>query len=94
MSSATDRQQDEEPATVGLSDKLDLHLSFVFCGLNPALSAVRDGHNFSSSSNRFWKVLYLSAFTPHLLRPEEERELLQIRMRHYRCCLPPNQECR
>lgn len=77
MSSATDRQQDEEPATVGLSDVLDLHLSVVFCGLNPALSAVRDGHNFSSPSSRLWKVLYLSGFTPRLLRPEEEGELLQ-----------------
>jgi TDG/mug DNA glycosylase family protein len=71
------RQKNEEPATVGLSDVLDLHLSVVFCGLNPALSAVRDGHNFSSPSNRFWKLLYLCGFTPRRLQAEDEHDLLQ-----------------
>lgn len=53
----------------GLSEILVPGLSAVFCGLNPALSAVRDGHNFSNPSNRFWRVL--------LLQADEERELLQ-----------------
>ncbi|WP_132956887.1 G/U mismatch-specific DNA glycosylase [Rhizobium sp. BK251] len=61
----------------GLSDVLAPGLSVVFCGLNPALSAVRDGHNFSAPSNRFWRVLHLAGFTPRLLRAEEERELLR-----------------
>lgn len=60
----------------GLSEILAPGLSVVFCGLNPALSAVADGHNFSSRSNRFWRVLYLAGFTPRLLRAEEEREML------------------
>lgn len=60
-----------------LSDVLAPGLSVVFCGLNPALSAVRDGYNFSSSTNRFWRVLHLAGFTPRLLRAEEERELLR-----------------
>ncbi|OAV49038.1 mismatch-specific DNA-glycosylase [Rhizobium sp. WYCCWR10014] len=61
----------------GLSEILAPDLSVVFCGLNPALSAVRDGHNFSNPSNRFWRVLHLAGFTPRLLRADEERELLQ-----------------
>ncbi|TAV83666.1 G/U mismatch-specific DNA glycosylase [Rhizobium leguminosarum] len=61
----------------GLSEILAPGLSVVFCGLNPALSAVRDGHNFSNPSNRFWRVLHLAGFTPRLLRADEERELLQ-----------------
>lgn len=61
----------------GLSEILVPGLSAVFCGLNPALSAVRDGHNFSNPSNRFWRVLHLAGFTPRLLRADEERELLQ-----------------
>ncbi|MGO8057960.1 G/U mismatch-specific DNA glycosylase [Rhizobium johnstonii] len=61
----------------GLSEILSPGLSVVFCGLNPALSAVRDGHNFSNPSNRFWRVLHLAGFTPRLLRADEERELLQ-----------------
>ncbi|NKJ36427.1 MULTISPECIES: G/U mismatch-specific DNA glycosylase [Rhizobium] len=77
MSSDIVRHQNAEQAAVGLSDVLDFRLSVVFCGLNPALTAVRDGRNFSSPSNRFWKVLHLSGFTPRLLQAEEEQELLQ-----------------
>ena len=61
----------------GLAEILAPDLSVVFCGLNPALTAHRDGHNFSSRSNRFWRVLHLAGFTPRLLRAEEEREMLQ-----------------
>ncbi|MBB6305485.1 G/U mismatch-specific DNA glycosylase [Rhizobium leucaenae] len=60
----------------GFSDILAPGLSVIFCGLNPALSAVRDGHNFSNRSNRFWRVLHLAGFTPGLLQPEQEREIL------------------
>jgi TDG/mug DNA glycosylase family protein len=61
----------------GLAEILAPRLSVIFCGLNPALTAQRDGHNFSNRSNRFWRVLHLAGFTPHLLRAEEEREMLQ-----------------
>lgn len=61
----------------GLSEILAPCLSVVFCGLNPALSAARDGHNFSNRSNRFWRVLHLAGFTPRLLRADEEREILR-----------------
>lgn len=61
----------------GLSEILAPGLSVVFCGLNPALSAARDGHNFSNRSNRFWQVLHLAGFTPRLLRADEEREILK-----------------
>ncbi|MFB2565916.1 G/U mismatch-specific DNA glycosylase [Rhizobium sp. IMFF44] len=60
-----------------LAEILAPHLSVIFCGLNPALTAHRDGHNFSNRSNRFWRVLHLAGFTPRLLRAEEEREMLQ-----------------
>jgi len=60
-----------------LSEILAPRLSAVFCGLNPALSAARDGHNFSNRSNRFWRVLHLAGFTPRLLRAEEEWEILK-----------------
>jgi TDG/mug DNA glycosylase family protein len=60
----------------GLSDVLAPGLDVVFCGLNPAATALRDGHNFSSPSNRFWRTLHLAGFTPRLLLAEEERRLL------------------
>ncbi len=77
VSAQMDHSGDMQQAAAGLSDILGPGLSVVFCGLNPALTAVRDGHNFSSPSNRFWRVLHLSGFTSRLLRADEERELLQ-----------------
>jgi TDG/mug DNA glycosylase family protein len=64
------------PPAERLSDVLAPGLDVVFCGLNPAATALRDGHNFSSPSNRFWRALHLAGFTPRLLRAEEERRLL------------------
>ena len=60
-----------------LADVLAPRLAVVFCGLNPAATAVRAGHSFSSPSNRFWQTIFLAGFTPRRLRPDEERELLQ-----------------
>lgn len=57
-------------------DILGVGLDIIFCGLNPAASAVADGHNFSHPNNRFWSVLHLAGFTDTRLRPEEERRLL------------------
>jgi double-stranded uracil-DNA glycosylase len=49
----------------------------IFCGLNPASSAVIAGHNFSNRSNRFWPVLHLAGFTDVRLQPQDERRLLE-----------------
>ncbi|TDZ78691.1 G/U mismatch-specific DNA glycosylase [Mycobacteroides salmoniphilum] len=57
-------------------DILAAGLDVVFCGINPASTAVADGHNFSNRSNRFWEVLYRAGFTDIRLRPEDERQLL------------------
>jgi double-stranded uracil-DNA glycosylase len=62
--------------TLRLPDLLRNDLDVVFCGINPALSAARAGHHFSSPSNRFWRVLHLAGFTPHLIRPENDRTIL------------------
>lgn len=72
-----DDQAEIAARAAGLSEILAPRLSVVFCGLNPALSAHLDGHNFSNRSNRFWRVLHLAGFTPRLLRAEEEREMLR-----------------
>ena len=57
-------------------DILQAGLPIVFCGINPTLLAARTGHNFGSASNRFWRALHRSAFTPVQLRAEEGRSLL------------------
>jgi TDG/mug DNA glycosylase family protein len=57
-------------------DILARNLNVVFCGLNPAASAVIDGYNFSNRSNRFWSVLHLAGFTDIRLCPHDELQLL------------------
>src|ERR1700723_3375615 len=59
------------------ADILGRGLDVIFCGLNPAASAVRAGHNFSNRSNRFWTVLHLAGFTGVRLKPQDERRLLE-----------------
>ena len=51
-------------------------LRVLFCGINPSLWSAASGHHFARPGNRFWTALHRSGFTPRLLRPEEERELL------------------
>jgi TDG/mug DNA glycosylase family protein len=58
-------------------DILTRNLDVVFCGSNPAVSAVADRHNFSNRSNRFWPVLHLAGFTDVRLCPQDERRLLR-----------------
>lgn len=57
-------------------DILSEGLDVVFCGLNLAASAARDGYNFSHRNNRFWPVLQLAGFTDVRLQPADERRLL------------------
>jgi TDG/mug DNA glycosylase family protein len=69
----------KKPASNYEPDILDKGLDVVFCGINPASTAAFAGHNFSSASNRFWRVLHLAGFTSVQLAPEDERQLLDCR---------------
>ncbi|MGW3204909.1 G/U mismatch-specific DNA glycosylase [Streptomyces sp. NPDC001135] len=51
-------------------------LRVLFCGINPGLMTAATGRHFARPGNRFWPVLHLSGFTPRLLIPAEQRELL------------------
>ena len=51
-------------------------LRVLFCGINPGLYSGATGHHFARPGNRFWPTLYQAGFTPRLLAPAEERELL------------------
>jgi TDG/mug DNA glycosylase family protein len=61
----------------GLPDILAKNLSVIFCGINPAQTAAVSGRHFMSGTNRFWRVLHLSGFTPALIRPENDRSILK-----------------
>ena len=51
-------------------------LRVLFCGINPGLMSAATGHHFARPGNRFWPVLHLSGFTPRVLDPAEQDELL------------------
>ncbi len=59
-----------------MPDVLASGLKFVFCGINPGLYTAAIGHHFGRPGNRFWPAIYQAGFTPRLLDPYEERELL------------------
>jgi TDG/mug DNA glycosylase family protein len=60
-----------------LPDILAPNLAVIFCGINPGFTAAQAGHHFLNRSNRFWRVLHLSGFTPHQIEPENDRSILQ-----------------
>lgn len=51
-------------------------LRVLFCGINPGLYSGATGHHFARPGNRFWPALHRSGFTPRLLSPYDERQLL------------------
>src|SRR5512134_2487760 len=53
-------------------------LRVLFCGINPGLYSGATGHHFARPGNRFWPTLHRAGFTPRLLHPSEERELLTL----------------
>jgi double-stranded uracil-DNA glycosylase len=53
-------------------------LRVLFCGINPGLYSGATGHHFARPGNRFWPTLHQAGFTPRLLRPSEERDLLDL----------------
>ena len=53
-------------------------LDVLFCGINPGLYTAWAGHHFARPGNRFWPCLAASGFTPRLLAPHEEADLLDL----------------
>jgi TDG/mug DNA glycosylase family protein len=53
-------------------------LRVLFTGINPGLYSAATGYHFARPGNRFWPALHASGFTPRLLRPAEQRELLPL----------------
>ena len=59
-------------------DVLAPNLCCVFCGINPRpVSAAAPAH-FANPRNDFWRLLHGAAFTPRLLEPSEQDELLDL----------------
>ncbi len=61
-----------------IRDVIAQDLDVLFCGINPSLYSAAVGHHFARPGNRFWPTLHASGFTPRLLTPYDERELLPL----------------
>lgn len=61
-----------------LRDVIAPGLRILFCGINPGLYSGATGHHFARPGNRFWPTLYQAGFTPRLLHPSEQNELLTL----------------
>ncbi len=63
-----------------IPDVLAPGLRVLFCGINPGrVSAAAQAH-FANPRNDFWRLLHAARFTPRLLEPSEQFELLTYRI--------------
>jgi TDG/mug DNA glycosylase family protein len=61
-----------------IPDVIAPDLAVVFCGINPGLWSGAVGRHFARPGNRFWPALHASGFTPELLGPYRQDELLAL----------------
>ena len=72
------RAELEQARTRVIEDVAAPRLDVLFSGINPGLYSAWTGHHFARPGNRFWPALHRSGFTPRLLRPDEQWELLDL----------------
>jgi TDG/mug DNA glycosylase family protein len=51
-------------------------LDVVFCGINPGFHSDRRAAHFANPRNDFWRLLQAAGFTPRLVDPSEQWEVL------------------
>src|SRR6201986_3685173 len=70
--------KEEVQAAAGrtVPDVIARDLRVLFCGINPGLYTAAVGHHFARPGNRFWPALHAGGFTPHIVSPYDEQELL------------------
>ena len=59
-------------------DVLAPGLAVVFCGINPGRVSAEAGAHFANPRNDFWRLLHEAGFTPRLLDPTEQFDLLDL----------------
>jgi double-stranded uracil-DNA glycosylase len=62
--------------TSAIPDVLARGLTVVFCGINPGRVSAAAAAHFANPRNDFWRLLHDAGFTPRLLAPDEQFELL------------------
>jgi double-stranded uracil-DNA glycosylase len=61
-----------------IADVIAPGLRVLFSGINPGLYSAATGYHFARPGNRFWPALHASGFTPRLLSPAEQGQLIEL----------------
>jgi TDG/mug DNA glycosylase family protein len=61
-------------------DVLERGLDVVFCGINPGFHSDAKAAHFANPRNDFWRLLHAAGFTPRLVDPAEQLEVLAYRI--------------
>jgi len=78
LSNRPTREQLEEAVHGTVRDLVAPGLKILFCGINPGRYSAATGHHFAGPGNRFWPTMYAAGFTPRLLQPAEDAQLLRL----------------
>jgi TDG/mug DNA glycosylase family protein len=63
-----------------IPDVLAPGLRVLFCGINPGRVSAAAQTHFANPRNDFWRLLHAASFTPRLLEPAQQFELLTYRI--------------
>jgi TDG/mug DNA glycosylase family protein len=63
--------------TSAVPDVLASDLDVIFCGINPGRVSAAAAAHFANPRNDFWRLLHEAGFTPRLVEPSEQFEVLQ-----------------
>ena len=58
-------------------DVLAPDLDVVFCGINPGFHSDAKAAHFANPRNDFWRLLHAAGFTPRLVDPSEQLDVLR-----------------
>jgi double-stranded uracil-DNA glycosylase len=67
----------EAPAPSAVPDVLGSGLAVVFVGINPGFHSDARAAHFANPRNDFWRLLHAAGFTPHLVSPSRQQEVLR-----------------
>ena len=73
---ATPKPKSSSKRRSSVPDLLAPGLRVVFCGINPGRWSAAAGAHFANPRNDFWRLLHEAGFTPRVLAPEEQHELV------------------
>jgi TDG/mug DNA glycosylase family protein len=69
-----------QAASKTVPDVIGPGLEILFVGINPGLYSGATRHHFARPGNRFWPALHAGGFTPRVVSPFDEEDLLEWRI--------------